>query len=179
VVSAGNVEFLTSDGLTVLPIEGQVYYKQRIKESDTSYEAYSTRYDAIRLAAEIKADGTKVAGSTARVSLAFYETVRDGHAGTANPNPVLDFYGYPGQSPLHCAFGPGRRQYARRRANSPGKNRQPDSIGCIAPVLSGDVEPLIPQRFGAAPAPAQTISYELPGNAGEDAATPNMSRCRP
>src|SRR4051812_27691450 len=37
VVSAGSVDFLTVDGVNVLPVEAQVYYKRRVSESDPSY----------------------------------------------------------------------------------------------------------------------------------------------
>src|SRR5690606_11595540 len=39
-LAAGNVSFLTRDGVTVLPVEGQTFYKRRISRDDPQYQEF-------------------------------------------------------------------------------------------------------------------------------------------
>ena len=173
VMTAGNIEFLTSDGVTVLPIEAQVYYKQSIKLSDPNYANYLSSYNAVQLANQIQAGGSGTGTAANTVSLMFYETKAMTMPTAANPNPVLDFANTLDNAvyiallaPIGVNTADGVQTVREKIAN------QILSIG-IAPVLSGAVDPLKPQRFGAALTPYQNLSYQLPGNAGVD---PNVAQ---
>src|SRR5262245_18164061 len=50
VVSAGGVDFLTIDGVNVLPVEGHVYYKRQLSAQDPSYANYQAQYESVLVA---------------------------------------------------------------------------------------------------------------------------------
>jgi hypothetical protein len=56
VVSAGNVSYLTVDGVNVLPLDAQVYYKLPVKETDPLFTDYKTRYEAVLAAQQAELD---------------------------------------------------------------------------------------------------------------------------
>src|SRR5258706_12211311 len=100
IVAAGNVQFLTRDGVNVLPLEGQVYYKKKITEADSRYAEFVTKYQAVSNAAANAALDAAAAASGIPVSvgeessaiaptLAFYETTSMPKPTPGTPNPVV------------------------------------------------------------------------------------------
>lgn len=89
VVNAGNVEFRTLDGVNVLPLEAQAYYKRPVLENDSRYSQFQAKFEAIRVAAALEAGDTG-ATAGAGVKLVFYETVRLPPPTPAEPNPLVD-----------------------------------------------------------------------------------------
>lgn len=93
IVAAGNVNFLTRDGVNVLPIEAQAFYKRPIPEDDPRFAEFSAKFEAVAaaqaaLAEEQAADAT---ASASELSLQFYETLPLPLPTAGNPNPVFDF----------------------------------------------------------------------------------------
>jgi hypothetical protein len=87
IVSAGNVDFLTRDGVTVLPVEAQVYYKRKIAETDPEYDTFKTRYEA--LLAAMTGPGAAATGEPESPP-ALSSPPDDGEEG--GPGARLDFY---------------------------------------------------------------------------------------
>lgn len=162
VVSAGKVDFLTADGLTVLPLEARVYYKKAVPVSDRRYPNFLAQHEAIRLAEEA-ASGS----STVAVELRFYEPMAMAEPSAAEPDPILDM----AETLDGCLYlallaptGTAPEQLDAVRGNIAGQTL---SLG-LAPPTSGTVAPLTPKHTGSAPAPAFNLVFELPGNPGDD-----------
>lgn len=165
VVSAGKVDFLTADGVTVLPLEARVYYKREVKPDDSRYPDFLARHEAIRLAEEA-ASGT----STAAVQLRFYEPVAMAAPGAATPDPALNLADtLDGCLYVALLAPPGAATAEQLDALRQGIAGQTLSLGLV-PSLSGSVEPLLPKHTATAPVPASNLIYELPGNPGVDPA---------
>jgi predicted phage baseplate assembly protein len=165
VVSAGAVDFLTIDGVNVLPVEGRVYYKRQLSPQDPSYADYQAQYESVVVAravadaAAAPADGN---GSAPVVQPSFYET-------TELQGPTLGG----AEAPVDLASTSDGALYVALLAP---KNVLPDdartaianqtlSIG-VVPALAGDVPPLQPLRTNNPRAPVPSLVYELADVAG-------------
>jgi hypothetical protein len=167
-VGAGNVDFLTTGPIDVLPLEAQVYYKRKIDASDPAYQSYLTQYEAIQLAEEASQASDAAASGGApspTVQLVFYETKQLTAPTAANPAPVLDLAADTMDSALYIAL--------LARPNVPITDvaeaiaNQALAIG-IVPAVSGDVPPLQPLRLSSRTAPSTTLVFEMPANPGTD-----------
>jgi hypothetical protein len=140
VLKAGEVGFLSRDGVTVLPIEARVFYKQRIDPSDPRYEEFKFQYEAVQLA--MAAEQALNDPNPQPIELEFYESRPMPLPSPSDPRPVLDLAHVGGQS-LYIAL------LAQR--NVPldiARDAIADeviSIG-IAPDLADTVPPLLPAR---------------------------------
>ncbi len=165
VVSAGKVDFLTADGVTVLPLESRVYYKREVRPEDPRYPDFLARHEAIRLAEEA-ASGT----AAIRVELRFHESIAMAEPNPAAPDPALDLAetldGCLYVALLAPAGATAPEQLDALRRSIAGQTL---SLG-LAPSLSGSVEPLLPKHADTAPIPASNLVFELPGNPGDDPA---------
>lgn len=162
VVSAGNVDFLTLDGLNVLPIDALVYYKQSVPPTDPRYADFNTKYQAIlvaTLAAQADAAGTAAAATPATTQLAFYETVLMSAPTPSDPSPVLDLATDTMDGSVYIAL------LAPTNVNPddvrPVIANQTLSIG-VVPALSGGVPPLPAVQTGSQPTPSTGLIYEIP-----------------
>jgi len=162
VVSAGSVDFLTADGLNVLPIEGLVYYKSEVPPGDTRYQDFADRYEAIRLA-EAAVSGT----STAAVALRFYEPKTMADPSPAETDPALDL----SRTLDGCLYlallapaGTAADGLDTLRSAIAGQTL---SVGLV-PSVSGTVEPLPPKQSDTARSTAANLLFEMPGNPGPD-----------
>jgi len=169
VVAAGNVNFLTRDGVNVLPLEAQVYYKNKIAKSDERYQEFTQKYEAIRAAAiaaaEAGEDTTTGAGDeTSPVELAFYETTPMQQPTPADPSPALNLLGEEMMdNALYLAL-------LAPKSVLPEDVRevianQTLSIG-IVPALTNDVPPLKPRSLFPTRSPIPNLIYECPDVAG-------------
>lgn len=163
VVSAGNTHFLTRDSLTVLPLEGRVYYKQIVPEDDPRYAAYKQQYEAILAVMEM----TKPEGE-ATLTPVFYETLPMSKPTAGAPNPVLDLANDAVGGALYIALlAPPNASRDQARAALANKTL---SIG-IAPALTDEVPPLRPARRGGGRAPLPALVCEIANvNDGEPVA---------
>jgi hypothetical protein len=163
VVSAGNVDFLTNDGVNILPVESQLYYKRPILATDQRYQEFVEKYAAIRLAEEL----TLSIGSSASASvqLAFYETARLTSPSQGNPNPVLELAATQDSALYIALLAPQNVDPEEVRTVLA---HQTLSIG-VVPDLSGDVKPLRPVQLTPQPVQSVRIIYEMPANVEEDA----------
>ncbi|MCB8983618.1 MAG: putative baseplate assembly protein [Ardenticatenaceae bacterium] len=154
VVAAGSTQFLTRDNLTVLPLQAQVYYKRPIAESDPRYAEYQLRYEALLAAMSLAEEATGVAATLKPV---FYESVPMTQPSATDPAPVLDMVKETTDQALYLALlAPKNVDPATVRAAIANKTL---SIG-IAPALSDEVAPLLPQRR-AQREPLPDLMYEI------------------
>jgi hypothetical protein len=164
VVSAGNVNYLTLDGVNVLPLETQVYYKLSIKESDSRFEEYKARYEAVLAAQQAELDtatasSTESGGSSgsSTVPPVFYETTLMPAPNPANPSPVVDLVKDTLDRAIYIALlapkGMDKDEVRSVIAN------QTLSIG-VVPALSGDLPPLEPLRPATRPVPQPKLIFE-------------------
>ena len=93
-LAAGAVQFLTRDGVNVLPIEAQAFYKRRIEHDDPRYAEFTAQFEAVIAAqtAIADADDTTALESqpNATARLEFYETIPMPAPTPSNPYPALD-----------------------------------------------------------------------------------------
>lgn len=160
VMMAGGAGFLTRDGVTVLPVEARVYYKQRIDQSDPRYEAYRVRYEAIRLAIEAEQEdetGAAVASEPLPVDLEFYESLPMPLPTLSNPRPAVDLAQAGGQALYIALLAPLNVPLDQARAAIADEVL---SIG-VAPDLADTVAPLLPQRPGATRASGPRVAFEI------------------
>lgn len=178
VVSAGNVDFLTRDGLTVLPVEAQVYYKRKIAEDDPDYETFRTRYQAL-LAADADAAGAVPSdeveeaeiGGAPEVKLEFYETTPLTPPTPSNPGPVVDLTTDSIDRALYVALLAPKNVAADDVREAIAHKTL--SIG-IVPALGDAVPPLAAHRRAAAREPVPRFDYEV----ADPAADPTRPRYR-
>ena len=156
VVSAGRVDFLTRDPVTVLPLEGRIYWKQAIADDDPRKPEFQARHEAVRIA--MAAAGDEVDASDDTTEFTFYEAVSLAAPVAGAPEPVLDLV----QNTLdRCAYlallGP-------RNVDPEGVRlaiaNEVLSIG-IAPVLAETVPPLPPLGARTARDAAPRLVYEV------------------
>jgi hypothetical protein len=167
VVAAGSVNFLTRDGVNVLPLEAQVYYKSKIAKTDERYAEFTTKYEGVRAAAVAAAEADEATTapadgdsetSTNTVELAFYETTPLQQPTPSNPSPALNL------------LGDEMMDNALYLALLAPKNVLPEdvrqvianktlSIG-VVPALTNDVPPLRPRRRVPTRSPIPDLIYE-------------------
>ena len=156
-VTAGSVRFLTRSGLTVLPIEGQVYYKQPVDPASSRHAGLLRQFDAVRQARLAQAAAT---GSAAPdVDLRFYETMPLRLPTASEPGPVFDLVNDTLDGAIYIALlAPKNVPLDVVREAIANKTL---SIG-VAPALVDDAPPLLPQARSAQRLPVPSLIYELP-----------------
>jgi hypothetical protein len=171
VLKAGDVGFLTRDGVTVLPVEARVFYKQRVDPSDPRYDSFKFQYEAVQLA--IAAEQELNEPDPLPVNLEFYESMPMTLPSPSDPRPALDLALVGGQA-LYIALLAQRNvplDVAREAIAD-----EVISIG-VAPDLADTVPPLLPAR-PANPRPAgPRLIYEIAAPIGNDD-TPAYTRLR-
>ena len=157
VVTAGNVRFLTRNGLTVLPVEGQVYYKRPIAADSPRHAELTLQFDAVRQARLAQAAAT---GSAApEIDLRFYETMSLKLPTASEPNPVFDLVNDTLDGAVYIALlAPKNVALDSVREAIANKTL---SIG-VVPALTDDAPPLLPQVRSAQRLPVPSLVYELP-----------------
>ncbi len=160
VVTAGNVRFLTRNGLTVLPVEGQVYYKRPIATDSPRHAELTLQFDAVRQARLAQAAAT---GSvTPEIDLRFYETMSLKLPTASEPNPVFDLVNDTLDGAVYIALlAPKNVALDSVREAIANKTL---SIG-VVPALTDDAPPLLPQVRSAQRLPVPSLVYELPDTA--------------
>lgn len=157
VVTAGSVRFLTRSGLTVLPIEGQVYYKQPVDPASPRHADLLRQFDAVRQArlAQAAAAGT----ATPDVDLRFYETMPLRLPTASDPNPLFDLVNDTLDGAVYIALlAPKNVPLDTVREAIAHKTL---SIG-VVPALADDAPPLLPQTRSAQRLPVPSLTYEIP-----------------
>lgn len=165
VVSAGSVDFLTRDPVTVLPIEAQIYYKRKILPTDPEYATYEARYEAIRVAELIEETGISTgAPAVADVKLDFYETTQLPLPTPGNPNPIVNLETDPIDRAVYIALlAPKNVAPADVRKEIAN---QILSIG-VVPALDGEIPPLPPRSTSTRRESARNLIYEIADTAGQ------------
>ena len=171
VVTAGEVEFRTVDGVTVLPLESQVYYKHPITKTDPRYDQFKAKYEAVRLAEELASTGTP----SAPVEPTFYETRRLSAPTLAEPNPFLDLATTQDQAFYLALLAPSGMDLAVVRDAVAHKVL---SIG-VVPALDNAVDPLRPLQTTSQATSAAGLIYEIPANAEADTQDPEYRTLSP
>jgi hypothetical protein len=157
VVSAGSVDFLTRDGVTVLPLEGSVYYKRPIADDDPRLDEFRARHEAVRLAMEAAGDDAASDGENP-VDFVFYEPVKLAQPTAGSPEPVIDLIGDTLDRSLYLAL-------LALKDRDPNEVREAIanevlSIG-VTPALADTVPPLRPRGMRAAREQVPQLVYEL------------------
>ncbi len=157
ILTAGNVRFLTRNGLSVLPVEGQVYYKQPVDRASERHAELARQFDAVRQARLAQAAAT---GSPAPdVDLRFYETRSPRLPSASEPNPVFDLTGDTLDGAVYIALlAPNSVPLDTAREALAHKTL---SLG-VVPALADDAPPLLPQVRSAQRLPAPALVYEMP-----------------
>lgn len=173
VLTAGNVRFLTTDGLDVLPIEGQAFYKRAIPPSDPNYAKYAAKYAAVQaaIASAAEAEAGDDAADEPFPDLDFYETLPVPLPTPGDPNPVLDLAADAvGRSVYLALLAPTGMTPPEVRDAIGGKTL---SIGVVPALEGAIVPPLLPKaKRTAAAANDPGLVFEIPdvkGTKGNDA----------
>ncbi len=157
-VMAGDVRFVTRSGLTVLPLEGQVYYKRPVDPASPRHADLLRQFDALR---QVRLAQAAATGSPApEIDLRFYETMPLKLPTASEPNPVFDLVGDTLDGAVYIAL-------------LAPKNVPPDSVReaianktlsiGVVPALADDAPPLLPQaKASAQRLPLPSLVYEMP-----------------
>jgi hypothetical protein len=140
VVSAGKVDFVTRDGVTVLPVEGRAYWKRPLAADDPRLADLLGQHEAVRIAMAAAGDEVDTEGPGG-TEFTFYEPTPLTVPPAGAPEPVVDLMADTLDGSLYLAL-------------LAPQNVAPDdvrgaianevlSIG-IAPVLAANVPPLLP-----------------------------------
>lgn len=158
VVMAGNVRFLTRSGLTVLPVEGQVFYKKPVDPASSRHADLLRQFDALRQARLAQAAATGVAAP--EITLRFYETMPLKLPTASEPGPVFDLSNDTLDGAVYIALlAPKNVPLDSVREAIAHKTL---SIG-VAPALADDAPPLLPlTRANDQRRPRPALTYELP-----------------
>lgn len=157
VVTAGNVRFLTRSGVTVLPVEGQLYHKQPVDPASPRHAELARQFDAVRQARLAQAAATGAA--TPEVALRFYETMPLKAPTASQPNPVFDLTADTLDGAVYIALlAPKNVPLDTVREAIAHKTL---SIG-VVPALADDAPPLLPQVRGVERLPVPVLVYEMP-----------------
>ena len=154
---AGPVRFLTRSGLTVLPVEGQAYYKRPVDPASPRHAELERQFDAVRQArlAQAAAAGAPVP----EVDLRFYETLSPRFPTASEPNPLFDLIADTLDGAVYIALlAPKNVPLDTVREAIAFKTL---SIG-VVPALADDAPPLLPQTRGAQRLPVPALVYEMP-----------------
>ncbi len=156
--TAGSVRFLTRSGLTVLPIEGQVYYKQPVDTASSRHADLLRQFDAVRQAR--LAQAAAVGSATPQVDLRFYETMPLKLPTASEPNPLFDLVNDTLDGAVYIALlAPKNVPLDTVREAIANKTL---SIG-VVPALADDAPPLLPQaKASAQRQPVPALVYEVP-----------------
>ncbi len=176
VVSAGNVNFLTQDGINVLPVEAQVYYKRAIPTDDARLPTLQTRFAAIQAAEEaalLEELGDDLAALPVS-ELKFYETVPLAIPTPGKANPVVDLAVDTLDGLYLALLAPANVDPASVRTVLAD---QVLSIG-VVPALTDELAPLMPQRTTRQRAAVPTLICEIPDPTTPPTA-PRYRRLRP
>jgi hypothetical protein len=157
VVSAGKVDFVTRDGVTVLPVEGRAYWKQPLASDDPRLAQLQGQHEAVRIAMTAAGDEIDPEGPGA-AEFTFYEPTPLTAPAAGAPEPVVDLAADTLDGSLYLAL-------------LAPQNVSPDdvrgaianevlSIG-IAPVLAATVPPLLPAGSRSARQSAPRLVYEI------------------
>jgi len=159
-LAAGNISFLTRDGVTVLPVEGQTFYKRRISRDDPQYQEFLDRYEAIRLA-EMAAAGE--APGVADVQLDSYETTPLPAPKPGEDLPAVDVGVVATDRSLYVALlAPrGQTSEAARDAVRAALGNSTLTLG-IVPALEGQLPPLLPKGLRTPPGAQADLIVEMP-----------------
>jgi hypothetical protein len=163
IASAGNVNFLTRDDVTVLPLEALAFYKKKIDEDDERYADLVEQHQATLTALEIarEEEGTDAVAAAALTPV-FYETATMTLPTAGNPNPELDLRGETLDNALYLALlAPKNVDPALVRDAIANKTL---SLG-VVPATSGEIESLQPDVLASERAQASGLIYELPDTA--------------
>lgn len=177
-VGAGNIDFVTTTPLDVLPVEAQVYYKRKIDSNDPNYQSYVTQYEAVQLAEEaaLSSDAGAQDAASSSVQLVFYETVQMTPPSAANPSPTVDLTVDTMDNALYVALL-ARPNVATADTIAAIAN-QTIELGII-PSPSGTVPPLQPLQLASRPSPSGALIFEMPANFGTDVETPQYAARTP
>ena len=159
VVTAGNVGFLTLDGVNVLPVESRLYYKKGVDPQDPRFSGLQTKYNAVLAALNAAGDSS----ASGDVNLNFYETTPMLLPIPGSPNPVLDLKLDTIDRSVYLAllapegvpFDAPADQAKLRSVLA----RQVLSLG-IAPSVDGTVPPLLPVQASKR-VPTAGLIYEI------------------
>jgi predicted phage baseplate assembly protein len=156
VVSAGRVDFLTRDGVTVLPVEGRVFSKRPLGTADPRLGELQARHEAVQIAME--AAGDVIADGTDEADFVFYDSVALGAPAAGAPEPVVDLVADTLDRSLYVALlGPREVDPAEVRTAIANEVL---SIG-IAPVLADTVPALRPLGARSARDATPRLVYEI------------------
>lgn len=176
VVAAGNINFLTGDGVNVLPVEAQVYYKRAIAADDERLPEFQRRFNALRIAEEAAlAEELGERVTPLPVSeLKFYETTPLAAPTPGHPNPIVDVAVDTLDGLYLALLAPANVDPAAVRAVIAN---QILSIG-VAPALADEIPPLTPQRTTRPRDAVPTFICEMPDPTTPPTA-PRYQRLRP
>ncbi|HVG34274.1 MAG TPA: putative baseplate assembly protein [Pyrinomonadaceae bacterium] len=184
IVAAGNVQFLTLDALNVLPVEALAYYKRRISKDDPRYAEFSTKYQAIKEAAQAALESAGQGAANANTADATKTAPGMGEAGAGAEQPPvaveLDFYETT-QMLLPTASAPNTfvnlandettdhtiylallaPKNVDKEAVREALANQTISIG-VVPALTENVPPLLPRRLVSQRQAIPALVYEIP-----------------
>ena len=161
IVRAGNVGFLTQDGVTVLPVEARAYYKSPVSDP-ARVSDYQTKYAAVLAAAQTLDTGAD-AGTDGTTTLTFYETSPLAAPTAGAPNPSLDLIADTADRCLYLALlAPPNVDPDAVRAAIASKVL---SIG-VVPASTGNAAPLIPARRDPNQAAPPGLVYEIADASG-------------
>jgi len=161
VLKAGNVSFLTRDGVTVLPVEARVFYKRRVEPSDPRFEEFAFQFEAVRMAIAAEQD---LSAPAPLPELEFYESTPMTLPSPSDPRPALDLAQVGGQT-LYIALLAQRNvplDVAREAIAD-----EVLSIG-VAPDLADTVPPLLPARPAAPRTVGPRLVFEIAAPVGSD-----------
>jgi len=176
VVAAGNVNFLTRDGVTVLPVEAQVYYKRAIDTNDERIPEFQRRFAAIQ-AAEEAALLEEVGESVTPIpvsELKFYETTPLAAPTSGQPNPMVDMATETLDGLYLALLAPANVPPAQVRTVLANRIL---SIG-VVPALVDEIPPLRAQRTTRQRDAVPTFVCEVPDPTSPPTA-PRYRRLRP
>jgi hypothetical protein len=154
IVAAGKVRFLTTGGLTVLPIEARAYYKQPIPPTDPNYGSYAIKYAAVLAAAQSASDDQANSGdapassaSAADSVLGFYQTLPVPLPTASDPNPSLSLVSDTVDRAIYLALlAPVNVDPDTVRAAIGGKTLSIGVVPALADATVAPLEPLVRQN---------------------------------
>ncbi len=156
-LTAGNVRFVTRSGVTVLPVEGQVYYKKPVDPVSPRHTELARQFDAVRQAR--LAQAAAIGAATPEVALRFYETMPLKAPTASEPNPVFDLTADTLDGAVYIALlAPKNVPLDTAREAIAHKTL---SIG-VVPALADDAPPLLPQVRSVERLPVPALVYEMP-----------------
>lgn len=160
VVAAGNVNFLTRDGVNVLPVEGRVFYKRAVDSSDPRFEEVRTQFLAAQAAEAAALDELSEAELVGQTSeeLRLYETLPLDKPTPGHAYPNFDVARDSLDGLYLALLAP---ENADPDAVRSVIANQTLSVG-VVPALADEVDPLRPQRTARQREVVPTFICEIP-----------------